>query len=110
MRAFGIFTAPKRSLRQGNFFTGVCLSMEDWYPSMHHRSHNQHPGGGLQVLHPGVLHPGGLHLEGSAYRDADPRKLGRPLDADPSGTRKAGSMHPTGMFSCCDEYSLFTIQ
>ena len=52
-----LFTARKRNLGQGNVFTGVCLSMGDWLPSMHHISYG-----------PGGLHPGGLgRLPGSAY-------------------------------------------
>ena len=37
-----VFTGHKRSLGQGNVFTGVCLSIGGgWLPSMHHRSHDQ---------------------------------------------------------------------
>ena len=105
MRAFGIFTAPKRSLRQGNVFTGVCLSIDDWYPSMHHRSHDQHPGEvyGFCIQEFCILGvciwrslPTGMQTPGD-WAD--------PLDADPPGTRKAGSIHPTGMLSFCDEYA-----
>ena len=52
---------------------------------MHHRSHDQHPGGG------GLPMGGGRSL--SAYG-------GRGWADPPIGTRKAGSTHPTGMLSC----------
>ena len=49
-----MFTARKRSLVQGNVFTGVCPQEGGWLPSIHHRSHDQ----GRSAL--GGLHPGGL--------------------------------------------------
>ena len=68
-----IFTDRKRSLGQGNVFTGVC-PQGVWLPRMHHRSHDW-----------GVCMHGwwvciqrqGLH-----------------------GTRKAGGTNPTGMLPC----------
>ena len=70
-----IVTARKRSLGQGNVFTGLCHSFcpwgggGGWLPSIHHRSHDQ---GGL---HLGGLPPwgiciqeGGLIPRGSASR------------------------------------------
>ena len=58
-------------------FLHLCVSLftGGWLPSMHHRSHDQVPGGG-------GLSPWG----GSASR-------GRP-------PRKAGGMHPIGILSC----------
>ena len=56
--------------------------MRGWLPSMHHRSHEH-----------GVLHPvggGGLHPGG--WTDP-PRYMGY--------GQQVGSMHPTGMHSCC---------
>ena len=52
-----VFTNDKRSLGQGNVFTGVCHSFcpqgeGGWLPIMHHRSH------------PGCLPAGGLNLGG----------------------------------------------
>ena len=73
--------ARKRRLGQGNIFTSVCYTLSsgrggDWLPIMHHRSHD----------HGGLL-PGGL---------------GRPPESDTMGYgQQAGSMHPTGMHSCC---------
>ena len=63
-----IFTSRKRSLGQGNIFTGVCLSTGGGgrLPSMHHRLHDQrglHPG----ILHPGILHPGGSTCKGGLH-------------------------------------------
>ena len=55
-----LITAAKRSLEQGNIFTGVFLSTRGWLASMHHRSRDQgglHPGGGSASG--GGLHPGG---------------------------------------------------
>ena len=69
--------ACRRSLQQGNIFTGVHLSREV-LPSMHHRSHDH-----------GGLHPGG---RGFAYREW----VCRP----PARTRKAGGTHPTGIIPC----------
>ena len=90
MRAFGIFTAPKRSLRQGNVFTGVCLSIDI----------------------PACITGHMISIQGEVciWRSLPtvmqtPGDWAHPLDADPPGTRKAGSMHPTGILSCCDEYA-----
>ena len=53
-----VITARKLSLGQGNVFTGVYLSQGRWLlTSMHHRSHDQHLGGG-------GLHPGGSASRG----------------------------------------------
>ena len=81
-----LLTARKRSLGQGNVFTGVFLSM----------------GGGVGGFgfpacitgHMPSIRGGGLHPGGSAYGGGG---LGW---ADPPGTRKAGGTHPTGMLSC----------
>ena len=44
-----IFTDRKQSLGHGNVFSPVCHSVHrgggGWLPSMHYRSHDQHPGG-----------------------------------------------------------------
>ena len=89
---------PQTKLGQGNVFSCVCHSVYrgSWPPSMHHRLQDQHPGGvGFLVCITchmtsiwgggGGLHPGGL---------------GRP----PSGTRKAGGTHPTGILSCSSDH------
>ena len=64
-----------------------------WLPSMHHRSHEQ-----------GGLHPVGLCIHGEGR--LHPGQLGRPPSPSPTGTGKAGVMHPTGMFPCSNIYVL----
>ena len=71
----GIVTARKRSLGQGNVFTGVCLSTGGWLPSMRHRSHSQgvyppppesrHPPHGDRS--PGCRHPPGIRSTSGLY-------------------------------------------
>ena len=94
-------TARKRSLGQGNMFTGVCLSTK---------------GGG--VYGPGgCLLPGGSGLGGSAPEGcllqggSTPGRLawsqrglltgGGGLVETPRMATAAGDTHPTGMHSCC---------
>ena len=57
------FTTRKRSVEQGNVFTGVCGQGRGLCPSKHHRSHDQQVSvqGGLC---PEGLCPGGLCLRG----------------------------------------------
>ena len=96
-----------------NDFTGVCLSIGDWLPSMHHKSHDQHRGGRLASQHASQvkwprgsasggstssgeticiqgeegLHPGG---DGSASR-------GRSLHpGEGVGIKRRGESAPTG--------------
>ena len=71
-----IFTARKRSLGQGNMFTGVCLST-----------------GGCLVG--GCLLPGGACSGGGV-----PAPRGVP-GGDPPMATAAGSTNLTGMHSCC---------
>ena len=96
-------TARKRSLGQGNVFTGVCLSTGSWLPSMHHR------------LHDPVGRPWGSVSRGvcPTLLDADPPDadyLDADLpDADPPQwdttgySQQAGITHPTGMHSCLNK-------
>ena len=78
--SFLIFTACKRSLGQGNFFTGVCLSTEGlcimslpvWLPGPR----------GLEDLFPGGLFPG------------------RGLCRENPGIRKASGTHPARILCC----------
>ena len=65
-----IIIARKRSLGQGNMFTGMCLST-----------------GGC--LLPGGMVPGGCMVPGGSLVETHP----------PTATA-AGGMHPTGMHSC----------
>ena len=63
-----LFTTHKQSLGQGNVFTGVCPQVGgDWYPSMHHRSHDQHLVGSASrvVLPPGRSAWGGCRADPS---------------------------------------------
>ena len=65
-------TTRKRSLGQGNVFTGACHSFcprwgGGWLPSMHHSSHDQ-----------GVCIQRGLHLGGLHPRGLPSGRLGRP--------------------------------
>ena len=84
-----IFTARKRSLGQGNVFTGVYL----FYLST---------GEGKGVGFPAYIT--GHMTRGSASRDEGvglhPGGRGRGLHTPPAGTRKAGGTHPTGMLPC----------
>ena len=80
-----IVTTRKRSLGQGNVFTGIC--------------HSFCPQGGL---HPG----GGLHLRGCASGGLHPEGvclqwgLGRPCPSTTGYNQQAGGTHPTGIHSC----------
>ena len=79
-----IVTANKRSLGQGNVFTGVCLSVGGGgcLSSMHHRSHNR------GVLHLGGLPPGGLPPGGGLHLGADANPPGgRPPRGRPPRSR-----------------------
>ena len=95
----GLITAHKRSLGQGNMFTGVCLSTG--VPA---------PGGGAWSW--GVSAPGGCLLLGGAWSQGVPAPGGVPArggggtwsqgvpGGDPLMATAAGGMHPTGMHSC----------
>ena len=84
-----VSTARKRSLGQGNVFTGVCLSTGGLCPSMHQRSLDQGvcPGGlctGVSVQ--GGLCPGGISVQGVSvwgYLSREGLCQGDPLDRDP---------------------------
>ena len=91
------FTAHKQSCGKVMFLHPcvILFTGGGWLLSMHRRSHDQHCWGvclqgGLPIgegsASRGVCLHGGLHSGG----------LGRP----PTGTRKACSMHPSGMLSC----------
>ena len=69
-KSYILITVRKRSLGQGNVFTGVCLSMGGWLPSIHHRS--------------------------QVWRVCNTPGCRRP----PTTTGKVGGMHPTGMLPC----------
>ena len=81
-----------QSFGQGDIFKCVCLSMRGWLPSMHHRSHEH------GVLHPGMVLPPvegvciQVGLPPGGWTDP-PRYMGY--------GQQVGSMHPTGMHSCC---------
>ena len=109
----------------------MCLSFCSqgvWLPSMHRRSHDQHPVGlasqhALQVtwsassgvsfpacitgLHPGSLPTEGVCLQGVCLQRGlciwgrGSRGFANMGFRRPPRTRKAGSMHPTGMLSSC---------
>ena len=95
-----VITAHKRSLGQGNVFTPVCHSVHGgrrgWLPSMHHRSHDQHPGGVLPTEEWSV-YKGGFCLRGGL-----PTSRGGGVGQIPPSprTRKVGGTYPTGMLSC----------
>ena len=107
-----VSTARKRSLGQGNVFTGVCLSTGGLCPSMHHRSLDQGvcPGGSLSMglcpvgsLPWGGLCPGGLCLGVSVQGGLCPGRVSvreTPWTETHPVWSQAGSMHPTGMHSC----------
>ena len=82
-----ISTARKRSLEQGNVFTGVCLSTaRGLCPSMHHRSHDR------GSLSRGVFCPGGQSLsKGSS-------SLSRGVSVQ-GGSLSRGSLVPGGLVS-----------
>ena len=65
---------PQMKLGQGNIFTNICHSFHrwGWLPSMYHRSNDQ-----------GNLHPEGYTWDTTGYG------------------QQGGSMHPTGIHSCC---------
>ena len=110
VRNKSIFTASKRSLRHGNIFTGVCLSIGGWLPSMHHRSHDQ----GVCIEGEGVCNQGvgaciqgyGVCIQGeSAFWEGRGSAsewvcMWEGLGRCPTGTWKAGSRHPTRTLSC----------
>ena len=75
-----IITARKRSLGQGNMFTGVCLST-GWMP-----------GAGGAWSRGCLLWEGGL-VQGGAWSGGVP-------GGDPPTGAAAGGTHPTGMHSC----------
>ena len=89
------------------FYT--CVSFcpqggEGWFPSMHHRSHDQ----GVCIQedsHPGSMHQGGFASRSSAYRGSASGggSVGH-ISQDTWDTmgygQQAGGMHPTRMFSC----------
>ena len=79
---------------------GVCIQMGVCIQGWRTASRNVgglHPGGG--GLRKGGLHLGGgcLHPEGGGLPTGGLHPGGRP---PPTGTRKADSMHPTGMLLC----------
>ena len=85
----GIVIGPKRSLGQGNVFTGVCLSTGEGvgFPACitgHMTGGGRSASGGEGVC---IQGEGGLHPEGVGQ-------------TPPTGTRKAAGTHPNGMFSC----------
>ena len=117
----------------------VILFTRGWLPSMHHRSHDRgglYPWEGVCIqvgvciqgwrtasrkveglhLGGGGLRKGGLHLgggrsrvsasrgRGSAYRGSASRG-----QTPPTGTRKADSIHPTGMLLCPSDVRLLHI-
>ena len=79
-----LITARKRSLGQGNMFTGVCLSTGVGACSW----------GGYMVQ--GVHAPGGVHDPGGGLPGGDP-----------STATAAGGTHPTGMHS--DGLDIYTL-
>ena len=97
-----VITAHKRSLGQGNVFTPVCHSVHGgrrgWLPSMHHRSHDQHPGGVLPTEEWSV-YKGGFCLRGGLPTSRG-GEGGVGQIPPPPRTRKVGGTYPTGMLSC----------
>ena len=92
----------KRELREGNVFTGVCLSI-GWGLAFQHVSQAMWPATrGRRVCIQEGLPPGVCLQEGMPLGGLHPGGLppGSWVDLWPAGTSKEGSMHPTGMLSC----------
>ena len=98
---FHIFTTRKQSLVQGDVFTHACHPVHRrgggrWLPSMHHRSHAQHP---RRVCLQGGLPTGSLATGGSVYRGLYPGGLptgGLHLGGLSTGVLPTGGLHPGG--------------
>ena len=74
----------------------ICpLGRGGWLPNMHHRPHDQHPGGGFPVCITGHMTREGLPPEGSTSKGG---RLGRPPPPT-TRNRKEGGTHPTGLLS-----------
>ena len=97
-----LFNARKRSCGKVMFLhLSVCTQGRGWLPSMHHRSHDQ---GGLHPDGEGSASRGGSasHPEMICIQRGGSASRGAGQTPRPTRTRKAGGMHPTGIFSCCN--------
>ena len=78
----------------------LFMGERGWLSSMHHRSHDQHPGGGVGFPayitgHMASIQGVGLHSGGSVSGGSTYRGVGQ----TPPQTRNVGCTHPTGMLS-----------
>ena len=109
----------------------VILSTRGWFPSMHHMSYDQPPGVICLQGRAVYIQGRGVYIRsgGSASRGGGPTSRGGRVciqrrglhpaegsasrgiciqgDRPPSGTRKAGSMHPTGTDFVC-KFSVYS--